>query len=390
MAFKNISSVSLGISILVLLGCQSPQKSDTEKASKVWAGKMQGLAVEVQDLIPYIYSRQDYFDPANRTIISSGLKKMASQAHAISPEMGEKYFGSDPLAAYSLQSMQEDLTQASEAYSVGRVEYSRSVAKAATAHCFRCHSLTKEGGAANGWDVSQLSTLKLSPLEKVDLLVAARQYDNASKYLESLMGDPTFVQGFPFDFETALRKYLSLMIRAENNPERPLKELDRILAFPNLPYYVAEQARAWRASLVKWAKDSKGKKSQKDLLGQARDRIRRATDGQQYAKDHAGDIEYLRATTLLHEYLRTAKDPAKTAEAYFLLGQAYEVLDELGDWNLHEVYYENCVRKVPRSDLAKRCFGRLEASVYMGFSGSSGVHVPANERDRLKKLRDLM
>lgn len=386
----SFSVVILSVTLAMAVGCQSKSKNDSANTSAVWAGKMQGLAGDVQDLIPYIYSRQEFFDPANRVKIASGLKEIASQAHAISPEMGEKYFGTDPLAAFSLSSLQSDLSQASEAFNLGRVEYSRSVAKAATGHCFRCHSLTKEGGSAMGWDVSQFQSLKLAPLEKVDLLVAGRRYDDASKYLETLIGDPTFVQGFPFDFESALRKYLSLMIRAENNPERSLKELDRILALKTVPYYVAEQARAWRASLAKWSRDNQARKSKKDQLAQARERISRAMEGQQYAKDHAGDIEYLRATTLLHEYLRTAKDPAKVAEAYFLLGQAYEVLDELGDWNLHEVYYENCVKKVPRSELAKRCYGRLEASVYMGFSGSSGVHVPANERDRLKKLRELM
>lgn len=384
---KRIGVAFFIAAVVVVGGCESkPKNSDTDSKAN-WAGKMQGLAVEVQELIPFLYSRQEFFNPQNANKIRAGLKKFAQQSHNITPQMGQSYFGSDPMAAYSLKSLQGDLSRAEEAFSMGQTEYARGVAKAATTHCFRCHSLIKEGNQAS-WDVTQFNNVSLKPLERVDLLVAARRYEEAFKFMEPLLTDTSYVQNYPFDFEAALRKYLSLMIRMENGPQRPLKELDRILKMKGIPYYVAEQARAWKSSLMEWSKDNQSK-GKKDLLKEARARIAKAAEVQQFAKDHAGDIEYLRATTLLHEYLRTASDTAKMADAYFLLGQAYEVLDELGDWNLHEVYYESCIKKAPRTQLSKRCYGRLEASIFMGFSGSSGVHIPASERDRLVKLKEL-
>src|SRR5262249_9382005 len=130
-------------------------------------------------------------------------------------------------------------------------------------------------------------------------------------------------------------------------------------------------------------------KKKGDLMSQAKKRIERAGQLQQYPKDHAGDIEYLRSTALLHDYLKSKKNGKSLAEVYYLLGNAYEVLDDLGYWNLHEVYYESCISSAPKTDLAKHCYSRLEESVYSGFSGSSGVHIPPNETLRLKKLKDL-
>ena len=374
----------------VIGGCNSKPKSLDPKAAN-WAGKMQGLAADVRELVPFIYSRQAYGDPQNGPRIKAGLKQLSEAVHSISPEMGLGFFGNDPLVPYSLEGLQADIVRSIEAFNVGQLDYSRGVAKAAVNHCFRCHSITKDAsaGSAVAWDLTPTQLSGLSALERVDLLVAARRYEGATQALESLMADKGFSQNSPFDFEGALRKYLSLMIRTENNPERALRELDRILEIKGIPYYVSEQARAWRSSLLDWQKTKPVKKSKRTPMAEARAHIARAQGIQQYAKDHTGDIEYLRATALIHEFLRTTKDPKEMAEAYSLLGQAYEVLDELGYSNLHERYYESCIMTLPRSDLAKKCYGRLEASVYMGFSGSSGVHIPLNEKTRLERLREL-
>ncbi len=376
---------------VALSGCNSKSKTEDSKAAN-WAGKMQSLAADVRELVPYIYSRQAFFDPQNSGRIKSGLKDLTKQTHSITPEMAKGFFGNDPLVAYSLEGLQSDFDRSLDAFSMGQVEYSRSVAKSAINHCFRCHSVSKEAsqGVAPSWDLTPSQLSGLSSLERIDLLVAGRRYEEATQALESLMIDKDFIQNSPFDFEAALRKYLSLMIRAENNPDRPLKELDRILETKGIPFYVAEQARAWRNSLLEWKKRKPAKKSIKTSFVQARAHIARAQDIQQYAKDHAGDVEYLRATDLIHEVLRTIKEPKQMADAYLLLGQAYEVLDELGYWNLHERYYEACITTLPHSDLARKCYGRLEASVYMGFSGSSGVHIPPNEKLRLVRLQGLV
>lgn len=377
------------VSIGFIIGCGSQPKTDGAKTEN-WAGKMQGLAADVKELVPYIYSRQAFHAPENAPRIKSGLRQLAKETHSITPEMGRSFFGNDPLVAYSLEGLQADLERAADAFDIGQLEYARGVAKTATNHCFRCHSVTKEASAntAPGWDLEPARLTGLAPLERVDLLVAARKYEESTRLLEGLMADKEYAQNFPFDFESALRKYLSLMIRAENDPDRPLRELDRILEIKEIPYYVAEQARAWRTSLLEWSR-GKHKKAKRKPLAEARERIARAGEVQQFAKDHAGDIEYLRATALLHEHLRGTKDPKELADAYFLLGQAYEVLDELGYWNLHERYYESCITTAPKSSLARKCYGRLEASVYMGFSGSSGVHIPAAEKTRLLRLKDL-
>lgn len=348
---------------------------------------MQEMAADMKILVPYLYDKKAFQDPQNGPVISLKLKKMSERVHQITPEMGKTYFGQDPIENYSLQTMKADLGRAAEAFSQGRNEYARGVAKASTTHCFRCHSVVKDGGTSS-WDLGQLDDLKLAPSERVDLIVATKKYDEAARYVESLVTDSDFVQKYPFELESVLRKYLSLMIRVENDPHRPLLGLQKVLRSDVLPLYIREVVTAWESSLKDWKKQTL-KPSKKDLFSQGSEQIKAAGKRQEYSKDHSGDIEYLRATRLLHAFLRQDPPPQQRAQAYLLLGQAYEVLDDLGYWNLHEVYYESCVKTSPKSETAKKCFNRFEASVYLGYSGSSGVHIPAQEREKLKQLKEM-
>jgi hypothetical protein len=231
--------------------------------------------------------------------------------------------------------------------------------------------------------------MNLAPLEKADLLVATRKYDKALSFMESQLSSPDFLKNYAFDFESLLRRYLALIIRVENAPSRALKELNKILSTEGTPHYIVEQAEGWRQSLRAWEKEKKsGAKTPKTLFTQVEKHFTRAESIQHFEKDHAGDVEYLRATAQLHDGLKYLKTPADQAHALYRLGKCYEVLDELGSWNLHETYYDACIGKDPKGLIAKKCYSRLEASLYMGYSGSSGTHLPPEERDRLKRLKD--
>lgn len=388
-----VQRILLVLLCLAFVSCSSPEKQQQakdDKAAKSWPGKMQGLAENVKNLVPYIYNKKTYADPANEQAVKKSLANFTSSMHSIKPEMGKKFLGPDPLLDYSLEQMRADINRATDAFNAGQVEYSRTVAKSVVNHCFRCHSLTDEGSRAR-WDVSAFQNLSLTPLEKTDLLVAARDYEGAKSYLESMLNSSDFAQNYQFEYEGALRRYLAIMLRIKKDPETVIREIDKISQKSEVPYYVQEQMVGWRKSLSAWSKESK-KPSKASLLDQAKLRIKTGHAMQSYAKDHSGDVEFIRATGLLHEYLTSSKKLAADmlAETYLLLGESYEVIDEMGYWNLHEVYYESCIKAAPKSKAAKSCFQRLQSSVYMGYSGSSGVHVPQNEKQRLQQLKSLM
>ena len=396
--FRAFTQAFFALVLLLNLGCHSATtKEEVSENGKVtpaqkdnWPSDMKNMGKDVKALLPFLYDREAFHDPKNKDTIHEALKQFSQVAHKINPETGKKFIGDDLLVEYSLNSLKDDLGRSLYSFESGQLEYSRSVAKASLSYCFQCHS-AEQGKNAFSWDMNPLQNLTLAPLEKADLLVALRKFDKAASFMESQLNSSDFLKNYTFDFEAMLRRYLALTIRVENAPKRALKELNKILDRKETPPYIAQQADGWRASLKKWKQEKKKVvRTPQELFEQVEKRFKNAEGIQHFEKDHAGDVEYLRATAMLHENLKMLTKPADQANALYLLGRAYEVLDELGSWNLHETYYEACIEKSPKAEVARRCYSRLEASLYMGYSGSSGTHLPNEERERLKRLKDKL
>ncbi|MEO0335812.1 MAG: hypothetical protein AAF202_05440 [Pseudomonadota bacterium] len=381
--FLLLSLVCMG-----LLACGAPSKKRQFSNEKTWAASMQGLADEVRDLVPYLYSQSRFSNPRNREVVAERLKRFAEATHSISSEEGRKILGADPIVEFSLAQLGSDANRASEAFSLGRIEYSRATAKAVMNHCFRCHSMAKGGGSAK-WTVSSFEGLDLKPVEKADLMVATRKFKEAAQVLNASLLKFEMASRDPFAYEALMKKTLALAVR---QPET-LSSAEVITTFESLqksklvPKYLKNHIGSWIASLQNW--DQTGERKKRISFAEVQALIRKGREKQSYFKDHSGDVEFLRASTGLHKLLLNSKSTTQRAKTFLLLGETYEVLDELGYWGLHEIYYESCIRATPRTQTSRTCYNRLRNSLYLGYSGSAGTNLPASERQRLKGLETL-
>jgi hypothetical protein len=95
----------------------------------------------------------------------------------------------------------------------------------------------------------------------------------------------------------------------------------------------------------------------------------------------------------MHELMSRFPESPFLAEGLFLIGMSYDVLQDLGLWSLHQMYYQACIEKQPHSKLARRCYERYKDSIVFGYSGSSGIHIPPAvqlDLSRLENLANLM
>ncbi len=371
--------------LVLLVACHSKPKI-TDLSKNQWPDHMQSFAHSVVTLAPFIYNSKNYVDPAHHDQIAKELHQFSDAAHDIKPDMGEAITGSDPLVQYSLVELKADVSRAEEAFKNGHLDYSRGVMKNVMAHCFQCHSLS-DSGTKTHFDVEVFKNLKLSPLEKADLFIASRDFDDSKRLLELMLKNSDFSRASAFEFESALHRYMALMVRVQKDPKGTLLELKLLQKRKEIPVYIHDLIQSWSVSLKNWEKE---KPNSQSLMLQAEKHFKAAQKLQAFPKDHQGDVEYLRVTSLLHDFLKLKQSKESEAEAYVMLGQSYEVLDDLGVWNLHEMYYESCVRRLPQSDLAKNCFQRLQSSIQLGFSGSAGVNIPENETKHLEELKKFL
>lgn len=384
---KHLRTISLFFAIFFAVsGCQSTKSTQAGKSAS-WPKKMQGLSDELVNLAPFVYSRQEFRDPKNFKKIKKAMGSFASSIHDIPEKQGEKIVGKDPIVDLSLKRLREDVQLASKSFDRGDIRFSRDLLRGSINHCFRCHTRTNIGPEYinNRLD---LSNFRIDASEKADLYVATRQYDKALEILNSDISSVVNFHDYPFEQERALKRYLAIMVRVKKDPGATIDTIDRFLRRENIPYYLAENARSWKQSLYDWVGEKK-KKSKRSTYSEAMRLMKVAKKKQDFSSHEAANVEYLRATSLLHDSLAGLSEKKKRAEVYNLLGDSYSVLEDLGFWSLPEVYYEACVRDYPGTKLSKTCYKSFERSVVWGFSGSAGVFIPKEERKRLAELKGL-
>jgi tetratricopeptide (TPR) repeat protein len=382
------------IIILVLVigsvaGCISTAKKNsvgTDKVSQNWAQDMQGMAKILEQLMPYVFSRSEFHSNENQARVGSLINDYSRHVHVVDTHVGEKILGDDPMVKYNLDRLKQATEHAREAYKEGNIEYSRNVLAESVGACFSCHS-TNQIGPEKGFSTTHLSAnFRIFPTEKADFYVATRQYDRAIDVLENVLKNPTQYEGQPHEQVSAIKKYLSLMVRVRKDPVRASETLEMFLSNGKLPFFVASDAEGWLGSLRKWKGERKTRQTD---LSKAKALINQAKKLQSVGSYQAGYVENLRATGLLHDAIKVTQSKNEKAEIYFLLGSSYDVISDLGVWDLPEVYYESCVRIVPNSTMAKRCFKSYERSIILGFSGSAGIFIPTSEKKKLADLKAL-
>lgn len=376
------------LNLFFLLSCSSKTKVEKSNTNQYggWASDMRGMAQTVEKLMPYVFSRDEFHDPENTKKIKSYITDYSERVSVVKTHAGEQILGDDPIVKYTIGHLKDSTQQALSAFNEGHREYSRNVLKDSIGACFNCHS-SNQLGPQSGFSTAQLgSGFRMYATEKADFYVSTRQYDRAIDVLESVLKTPDSYEGQPHEQVAAIKKYLSLVVRVKRDPARAAQSLNMFLSQGRLPYFIASDAESWLSSIRDWQTE---KKISTPPLQKAKELLKKADKKQAVGSFQAGYVENLRATTYLHEALKVTQNPQDKAEIYFLLGESYDIISDLGVWDLPELYFESCIRTNPKSKISQKCYKSYEKSIVLGFSGSAGLFLPTAEKNKLAELKKI-
>lgn len=383
--------VCLAMSI-ALVQCSSGEKAtsdggnQTPKVNNSWAGRMKGMAGGLQRLMPYVFSRQEFGDINNKGSVQKLITEFETSVALVPQHAGEDMLGQDPLIKFAMVRLKSNTSHALKAFNEGHLEFSRNILRENLGLCFSCHTTTQLGPEDN-FTTKKLSTdFRMQPSEKAEYYVATRQFDRAIDVLSDVLRSPGSLMDDPHEQVAALRKYLSLEVRVKKDPSTAASLLQNFLNNKNLPYFISTDGESWLKSLLDWQKEPKSRTGSFD---KAQALLRKGKFKQSNQGYQSAYVDYLRASSLLHDGLRETKDKVVQAKIYHLLGQSYETLSETGTWDLPEFYFEACVRSAPKTPIAQQCFKDFERSMVLGFSGSAGIFIPKEERIRMSELKLL-
>ncbi|CAN5560830.1 hypothetical protein BH10BDE1_BH10BDE1_28980 [soil metagenome] len=386
--FIAVSALALSL----VIGCSSKDQtpvSDVPPASHDWSSKMQELSAALNKLLPLVSDSAQFNNPANDAAVNDAtnqLKKLSHQVRNLEKP------AADPAYDSIARLLDEDLARAVTALHNGNRDYARLTIRESIGYCIQCHTQTANGPSfpklTLGFDPS-----KLSPLGQGDFYAATRQFDSALKSYRKGVEDSAFAKKDIFAWERTARSALAIAVRFKESPKESKKIARAITKNKSAPESLRIAANSWLKAIQKWSKEKNPKnESGAAQLAHAEKLVAEADSRVDVENEHGQDILYLRASGALHEWLaanplKVGVNEADRAKSLYLAGRAAEESRELNFWTLHERYYELCIDTLPNSDLAKSCFKKLNDSVLMGYTGSSGLHLPPDESARLARLK---
>lgn len=351
---------------------------------KSWRAKMNELSVAMSEAITYLFP-----DP-NRDV--KGLGEKIKKIHEITNGLDvmsdhvRKAKDFDPALPYLAAMFKEDIERADAAMQEGNVDYAKAVLRSSTAYCIACHTRTK-GGAEFPLIAAYADPLKTASwINKIEFMTASRQFDSVLSQVTTALTSEAKPGVNALDLERATRLALSVAVRVKNDPAKARALARAVTRSPIASFSLKEGAKVWEDDIRLWEKErSKKYGKDVDLLNAAKALVDQALKSKDPIGGH-DEVKYLRASMLMHDLLKNFPDSKLHGEALYVIGMSYRTIQDLGVWSLHDKYFQACIDAQPHSTLAERCFKEYETSVVLGYSGSSGVHVPGSIKRHLERL----
>ncbi len=335
----------------LIAGCATEPKRTA--AEPEWYNRMHRLSVHHLELTPLMASARSFAEPQNRSRLDAGLRQM----HEIASDLvaDPKSPNSDPVIEFSAKNFARHTQQAYSAFNNGDHAWAKLAFRRAGDSCFSCHTRADRGAK----DFPLAWTPQLSGLgrtQRIEFALANRQYSMAMTEAQQLASAEQPIAD-PLEWRQTLEKVMTLIVRVEKSPRFAEVLIETALRNKNVPFYIRNDLLIWRDDVRAW-------KKQKDRLPE-RGRLKLAQElleknrGLRYRGTGGSFVATLRASAILHELLENSKFPLYPD----VLEASGTAAEGLGDFDLGQYYYEACIREMPHTPLAERCFSKLYNSL---------------------------
>jgi len=363
--------------------------ADAKPTHAQWSQKMQSLYKTLSDLMTDVTSSKRFNDPANNYRIEDEAEKIATLAHDLS-RSGMVAPDADPSVQIIAGVMAQETRRAATELKKGNRAYARTILRSVPGYCIACHTRNQFGPRFDKLPIEPMGEKLMTDVEKGEFFAATRQFDRAEDEFIKVVESSSAVNTQPLDWAEAVHQGLATAVRVDRDPELAMKFVSAVLNSKDAPFFVKQDAKSWKASIDDWQKElPRLVRTEDGLHAELLRLMDKARNLQKYPADRSGDIDYFRASSLAHDLLQLDPNGKYADEAMLMAGLCYEVLSPIHIEDLHELYYEACVRRSPHTEVAEVCYRRFEQSTFFDYTGSAGMELPEDARAKLLELGGL-
>ncbi|MCO5113218.1 MAG: hypothetical protein M9899_03485 [Bdellovibrionaceae bacterium] len=337
--------------------------------SEEWTRKMLGFVGPVAKIYSVDLNKST-FTEQERATLSSAIQDLNNVSHGLKFSVINFFSKKDPAIKAEYDQFKHSLDMAEKLMPLDpkqSVFYTRH----AIGQCAACHS--KGGKSTHLFDLFKDN--KIPETEKGHLALAMRDYQASAEIFKTILLTSATPSDY-FQTHRALVHYINSALLADYDKDKILVDLKNI------------QDKATNKGTLNDLKNLRSNVSKPQEIKSVQEAL---TELQSYQSDfmtfEKSLYTSLKIKNLLHEKLKDLKTNEERASAYAALGDIYAHFPEISIFMVPENYYALCVRTHPKTELASECFKKYEDKIILGYSGSSGMHVPEFERARIKELK---
>jgi hypothetical protein len=363
---------TLAVILLLCSGVQLFAETDSSKLKP----QMVKAFVAFRDLQKYLVSESRFLDANNEQRIAALLSDLSQSFEAAREE--KLALKDQPGFRETLSVIDERISQAHERFIEGEKTYALWEMKTVGNYCVSCHTTFSTSSEFSG---DSPSVKGMSLAEKAEFLLATRQFEKAAP----LFKQAVFSLNNPRERMSALRKWLVIHIRVFQDPRAMVVDLDTMIRKVSFSGYEKKELAEYRESLMRWAKEARGKKPS---LRRAENLLRQSLGMNDLLDAKESTVELLRATAMLHTLLEQDGDTQnpERGRTLYLLGLSYSRLPLYFVNELPDFFLELCIRENPATKVAKDCYRLYANNTYLDFTGSGGSSVPEDVQQKIERL----
>jgi hypothetical protein len=352
------------------------------RSSGVTQATMRGIFTALTTSYTYSLDMEYFQDRHNRDTVLASLEALVANTGAFEEHGG----GLDPSFDYLRRFLAGDAEEALQRYRERQYLGSQFMLNKLMENCATCHSrLPSDQAFGTGAAFLESARVEaLAPVDRVNIEIAARQFDKALSTYEEIFALPNMTaQGL--QLIGAFEGYLKIAIGVRNDTERPRLALERFLRRDDLPAGLRDDVETWIKDLA--ALDLKAATA--SPLETARRLVGDAPVVSKPAPARPELVRMVAANVLLHRQFQTlSQHDDKASEAYYLLAVTESHVSRSYWIAETDFLLEKAVRSAPKSEFARKAFAVLADRSASGapVSAYEDMKTPTVDIEELRKL----
>lgn len=377
-----------GSSVGALLGTRavsSQQTSSPESSgamSEVTRVTMRGIFTAFTNVYSHSLNMDYFSDRRNRDAVIASLEALVSNTSELRSHGG----GLDRSFDYLRRSLASDAEEALKRYQEEKYLGSQFMLNKLMENCAMCHTrLSSEEAFDVGAEfLKKVGAGTLSPVDRVNVEVAARQFGAALKTYEEILASPRMpAEGI--ELTGAFEGYLRICIAVKKDTERPVRTFDKFAKRNDVPAELRREVEAWIRDLR--ALDLS--KTKGNEFESARGLVGDAEVSNRPSGDRSDLVRMVAANSLIRRHLQSLSSyDAGTAEAFYLLAVTESHVSR-SYWSAEvDFLLEQAVRAAPKTEYAHKALSVLEerSKKPPPAAAFEGQQVPKIDMGELRRL----